>query len=859
MALERKLEVMTAALNQQTRHGPHHNPGSTIPVAGAKGVLGLNRNGGKRLDGKYRTSPPTANHPVQRRHDSGGGPAYPTEIPISKAEPAQASPPAQAPQQPAPAQPEIGTKAKLVHLWSIMRQNAAAQLKDIDLGVRMKKVRYDNDVVARGVIDLQEAELRLELFRNKFQREFPLIELPDEMDVESMRRETPLLFMTIMSVTSQGIEGKERRSACVSLYNQTTDCIMYESMALGSKTLELLKCAILLTMWNNTPEIYHHQKIHFLTQLCIMLAIDLGLAGQAGDVQSRPRFEQIARPYLLPDPCTYECRRLWLSVYISSINVALVVKRPVLMIWSKYTEECCTMLEGPDRPQSEHRLAAFARLYHLHEEIVTALHVMPRGLPDVNDPRTRCVVRYFEHRLQALARSVDLASVPQCTTVYLIQIHLHESVMYASATPRFGRVPFSEYGLATGSLAATPHTRKALEWCYTSAVKALEEIAGIPLGTLAVMPMALFTRLAFCTSTLLKLRTLHLTNPSFSLLCAVDVAGILGLVGSVVSRLELVMAQFPFANMAVNFCFVLHVLVSHFERLVSIYGDGEDTLEQDQGPKSVASQQPPSQSQQRQQPPQQVPSFFDGLHSFKTSAENRPSKTQPSLLMDPPTTLSTFNQPPSTTTASATNSTLPTTTTAQHNSYQPYSLHAPIDHRRHSYSGLQPGSPLDILSAVAMGDHSIATNTGSGSNGGGSRRVSGEEYGIMNRFETQPRHASDPSSGGSGGNGSGTFHLPLSNSSSVTGLDVSNVSEPAQASAPAHAPFQPELAPNGQFDLESQVQEDTHLVEGQQADGLPDEEEGGLGDYPEWLSTDYFWKDLVPGIEALSGFDLYGM
>lgn len=725
-----------------------------------------------------------------------------------------------------------------------MRQNAAAQLKDIDVGVRMKKVRYDNDIVTRGLIDLQEAEVRLDLFRNKFQREFPLIELSDEVDVESMRRETPLLFMTVMSVTSPGIEGKDRRPACVSLYNQTTDCIMYESMALGSKTLELLKCAILLTMWNNTPEIYHHQKIHFLTQLCIMLAIDLGLAGHAGDTKSRPRFEQIARPYVLPDPCTYECRRLWLSVYISSINVSMVVKRPVLMIWSKYTEECCAMLEKPDRPLSEHRLAAFARLYHLHEEIVTALHVEARGLPDVNDPRTRCMVRYFEHRLQVLSRSVDLVSVPHSTAVFLIQIHLHESVMYATATPRFGRVPFSEYGLVTGPLSATPHTQKALEWCYTSAARALEVVAGMPLTQLAVMPMSLFTRLAFCTATLLKLRVLHLTNPSFSQLFSVDCAGVLVLVSSVLQRLELVMAQFPFANMAVNFCFVLHVLVSHFERLVGIYGESEeDNLEQEQGPKSVTAKLPPLQ----QQPPTQVPSFLEGLHTF------RATKGQPSLLMDPPSLSSTmtFHPPLSNPTSTTTTA---TTTTAQHNPYQNYSLHAPIDHRRHSYSGMQPGSPLDILSAVAMGDHGMAS-TSNTANGGGSGG-----HGMMNRFDGQPRHVSDPVSG--------AFHLPpLSSSSSSAagpGPEVAGQTgtllkpDPDPGPGPSSSQDQTSAArqlPKPEPDPEHEPNDQS--IESHQARDL--EDEGGLDAYPGWLTTDYFWKDLVPGIEALSGFDLYGI
>lgn len=51
--------------------------------------------------------------------------------------------------------------------------------------------------------------------------------------------------------------------------NQSIDSVMYDVMILGNKTLELLKCLVLINMWYNTPEMYHHQKLISL-HICVL-------------------------------------------------------------------------------------------------------------------------------------------------------------------------------------------------------------------------------------------------------------------------------------------------------------------------------------------------------------------------------------------------------------------------------------------------------------------------------------------------------------------------------------------------------------------------------------------------------------
>lgn len=701
-------------------------------------------------------------------------------------------------------------REKMVLLWNIMIKNSAARLANVEKGARLKSVTYDTDVVSQGLISIQGAEERLNIYMTKFYAPFPLVEIDHNRSLESLRRESPLLFMTVMSITSVAIQGHERRDACITLHNQTVDCIIYEAMILGNKTLEILKSLILLNMWNNTPETYQHQKSHLITHMCTTMAIDLGLGGSSFETQaSGIKYERIVRPFLLLNPRTYECRRIWLCVYISSINVSMILRRPVYLVWSSYTEECCSMLEQPDRPLMDRRVAALARLNHLHEEITTVLQGAgdkANGPPDLNDPRTRCLIRYFEHKLKQISGMVTLGSTVYATALYLVQIYLHEFVMYAPLSPRYGRVPFSEHSLAIGSMKISIHTAQAVGWCYSSSVKCLEIMAALSLDEFAVMPMFCYTRISFCASTLLKLRTLYLTTPNFHQICTVT-SSALQPINTIMQKLEQVIESYPVANFAVNFCFVLHVLICHFDRqLYCFFHPGEKPGD----PKEST----PSQINNGK--------FESQLEYEKRRTSSGPSSNSAPTAMNAPssaflkTTLQNPVIPPGTP-ASNNNQNFSQTPHFNSNSFlrpnsTPGGLTAdnlsPADTSsttlERPYAEMQPESPLDILSSVAIDSTLQKPFEDSSGSRNGSRSGSGSAgyNNAANHTDSQQESTLKPFSG--------LASLPLSRRLSAV------------------------------YD---------GIGDGQQL--LPDTE------YPTWLVTDDFWKDLVPGIEALSGFDLY--
>lgn len=467
---------------------------------------------------------------------------------------------------------------KMVQLWNKMSKTSLDSQNDVYKSARVKKVTMENDVVSTGLLTLQEAEERLEIFKTRFNTPYLLIDIIGVSPV-SMRKDLPLLFLTVMAISSAGIAGGDKKATSITLQNHMMDAILYEVMILGTQSAELLKCLVLMNLWNNNSESFHHSRSNLLSHICILMAIDLGLGetpdNSGGTSRSAGmRYDRMFKPHATLDPTAYESRVMWLGVYLSSINVSLLVKRPIFLIWSRYTEECCEILER----QSErgHQLAAMARMYHLYEEMVTTMQTNWAGPSNISDSRVQCMIQYFENELLKLSKKFDFGFISSSTAYNLIQILLHESVLYGPVSSRHGRMPFSEHGLAIGSIEFTAQTVSAIGWCYSGAVKCIEIIANCSPDEIACLSMFCFSRMAYAVSTLLKIRTLALMTPNFNRICIVSPAS-LKLVTTIMDKLDLVIEKYPFAHLALNFSFILHVLVFHFDRQLQMHVHPNDS------------------------------------------------------------------------------------------------------------------------------------------------------------------------------------------------------------------------------------------------------------------------------------------
>lgn len=436
---------------------------------------------------------------------------------------------------------------------------------------------FETDVVNLGIISRENAQERLDFYQNYIYKQHPMVIVPD-VPLDELRKEHPKLFLAVMATASHGINDKNSLDANLILYNHCYESIIYDTMIAGVKTFELLKALVLLIFWYDEPDFYHHNKCHLLINLAVSIASDLGIGGLV--VSSRHvslKFERIMCPQVLVDPFTIECRHMWLFIYCCSMNMINVVRRPNFFLWTPYTEDCCNLLENSDVPSSHKKIAFFARLTRILEEIYKALYSGQSGSknpPAIDDCRTKYLVEYFEGKLRDIRQRARENGIDQSVTFNTayraIQVYLYQVVLYVKFDENVGRSPFTEYSLAIFEKNWSSYSITCLLNCYSATVECISVFCSLSPLTLCSLPLFNYSRLVFSVSIMLKLRVLSLINPEIAKVCPVKRKQF-NMLFDIMGKLNEVSQKYPFANNALCFNFVIKLLMCHFDRQVHFY------------------------------------------------------------------------------------------------------------------------------------------------------------------------------------------------------------------------------------------------------------------------------------------------
>ncbi|ANB13540.1 War1p [Sugiyamaella lignohabitans] len=640
-------------------------------------------------------------------------------------------------------------REEMLRSWTTLAERSNKRLELLSVSAVPKVPKYETDVVANGILSEENAQARLDMFRNVVYPVYPIMVLPDDLTVEQFRREKPLLFLCVMSMTSMVQRDPSQFESSLALHNAAYEAIIYETMVLGSMTFELLQCLILLTYWYNEPEFYHRQKSHILANLAVTIAQDLGISG--GTVPSNPatslRFEKIVTPNVLIDSGNLECRKLWLLAYSANMNVLTASRKSPSAVWSDYNDECCQLIQNSKEvPIADKRIANISKLAHVFEDISKAFYTKSKeqGPPNLSDMKTKFLLIHFEHRLGNINKSAKRAGQwsPSFDPYYhSINAYLHQAPLYVKYSASLGRSPFSEYSLAIDKTSFSQDEVECILECHTSAVKALEIFNSFGVEQYAMLPMFNYTRLVFCASILLKTLGLSMCNKAFRDVCRVP-AGALSLVYGVLDRLTQVNIQYPFSNSATCFSFVIKLLLCHFDGQVQYFLCERNVEKRNIPNLQVSSQANSMDNQMTQQQQNQVP--MQPLQTVgQTQSQSQAQQAQ-------------MQQSQSQAQAQNPNLLYPTTSSILYNTLSGVNGSNGVPNNVNLNNSI-PGSPLEVLSAVALDPN-------------------------------QRRSAEPPNT---------------------------DVNPPKQRSSSA------------------------------------EEEE-----YPVWFVSDDFWKDLVPNVEAFSGYDM---
>lgn len=346
------------------------------------------------------------------------------------------------------------------------------------------------DVVSLKIISIEEARERLLVYQNVLYKLHPGILIHPQVAVEDLIREQPFLFNCVMLATSVVYKDQDV-DKCLALEHQATSAVMNEILVAGSKSLQVVKCLILLAVWYNSPECFKLRRYYLYITMGMNILHELVNVKKPGEKKSDLDIDD-------QDP---EYKMLVLSLYLCSVSFSLILRRPIPVKWTPIVEECCWSLENCDE-LSYRKLAYFLRLHHELERIYHLLHTTGGSVGSYK------VSDYAFNELQTgLAVLRPRISDDDHTTLafyYSVEAFLYQ--------PLFEDLRIKP-GFKNGKQSLSLRTLDAISHCTESCFLALGEFNKLSDERIACLPLIHFSRVVYTAGILLRLRYFIIASP----------------------------------------------------------------------------------------------------------------------------------------------------------------------------------------------------------------------------------------------------------------------------------------------------------------------------------------------------------
>lgn len=355
------------------------------------------------------------------------------------------------------------------------------------------------DIIKNGLITIDEARERLDLYKSRLNAPYTLVDIPLEATVEELSANLPYLFLAIMSVTNTVYTKPIDKNIALSIDNAAIRAIVFEVLVAGSKSVELIKTLLLLCLWYNTPELFKNRRNHLLNTLSVSLLHDLGIVGRPlTDSDDETTAITVNNEHYSKS----DYQRLIMTLYFSTVCICLTLRRRIYVKWTPLVEECCSVLEKSQNP-GDVRIGLFLRLSNQLEKIYILVH-----LADFSDRKpsfSKYIIRDVQNKLNNIKVKIPNDEHSFLGYYYTVEAYLYE--------PIFGQIipgdvqDLSDFALNTESV-------KNINNCTTSCLKALEEFNKMTTDDVATLPLFYASRIIYVVGILLKLRYLVISVPS---------------------------------------------------------------------------------------------------------------------------------------------------------------------------------------------------------------------------------------------------------------------------------------------------------------------------------------------------------
>jgi hypothetical protein len=371
---------------------------------------------------------------------------------------------------------------------------------------------------------------------------FPAVPFPPTMTARELRDKKPLLFLSILAGSSHGaadqfVSQDVQRDLTKMLKDQFADIIWRN----GEKSLEIVQALQVGVLWYRPPLHYEQHNFYMMVNCAAVMALDLGLGRRNTPTVMKVSIGPFKRCH--PNASSIESRRTFLVCYYLCMSITMVLRRPILLRWTKYMEESVKILEtSPEALPSDKILCQHVKMAHIGENISVQFCMDdPSVEVAISEPKVVYALKIFENELDQVRtenasqwQEVDrrfilsmqgeamltiaaaLRLAEHVTNLYVHEIALHHNQSVADFQPPYVAAAFAS-GVGKKEAVGPAHIG-ALGECLTATHGILETILSVPLDTLLTLPVIFceFQHLHGKAQADLDLQVCGLFTPSFA-------------------------------------------------------------------------------------------------------------------------------------------------------------------------------------------------------------------------------------------------------------------------------------------------------------------------------------------------------
>ncbi|KAK1145004.1 hypothetical protein N8T08_004719 [Aspergillus melleus] len=357
------------------------------------------------------------------------------------------------------------------------------------------------DVIDRGLVSVEVASEAFSRYVNQMANSIPMVVFPLGTTMTDVRRPKPLLLHAIIAAAI----GPIRPDLHLPLVNDFYKVIADRIIVRGEKSLEIMQGLLVTCNWYAPPDNFEELKFYQLSHLALTVGIDIGMYRKLG---ARNKHFSLVKELMQKkapgqDPDSPEARRAWLGSYFVAVQVSTSLRRPILVRWSSYMDECVEVLErSPDALPTDKVMVHWAKLAHIIEEI-NMQFVGDETTANIAfvDPKFQYTLKVFEKQLEQWrreARPYDSPMLKQAECI--VDLYMHEGAMHMEVNDEPKTEDYS-------SPTSAAHMN-ALSICLTAIHQALDTICAIDGKDLIALPVVALARTSFAVVALIKLFSL---------------------------------------------------------------------------------------------------------------------------------------------------------------------------------------------------------------------------------------------------------------------------------------------------------------------------------------------------------------